>query len=217
VAGGAVAKKLLAERGITVRAYTLELGGVRAENIDFGKAGLNRFNCPDTAAYEHMEYRLSEIRKKGDSIGGVVGVSVHGCPPGLGDPVFDKLDADLARAVMGIGTVKGVEIGDGFRAAGLLGSENNDEIKPEGFGSNHAGGILGGISSGQEIWIRAAIKPIPSISLPQKTVDERGRKRTITVGGRHDTCAIPRILPVCGAMVGLVLADHLLRQEVMRG
>ncbi|MBW2038411.1 MAG: chorismate synthase [Deltaproteobacteria bacterium] len=216
VAAGAVAKKVLEGKGITVTAYTLEMGGVQAEVMDLEKAGHNWLCCPDQKALARMEERLAQVQGAGDSIGGVVGISARGCPPGLGEPVFDKLDADLAKAIMGIGAVKGIEIGAGFAAARMLGSQHNDGMTSEGFKSNHAGGVLGGISTGEEIWIRAAIKPIPSISLPQETVDEKGRKRTIVVKGRYDVCAIPRVLPVCEAMVRLVLVDHLLRQEAIR-
>jgi len=213
VAGGAVARRVLEKKGISVAAYTLELGGVGIAVMDREEAGRNRLSCPDPQAVLHMEERLAEVREEGDSVGGIVGISVQGCPPGLGEPVFDKLDGDLAKAIMGIGAVKGVEIGEGFAAAGMRGSEHNDAMTLQGFKSNHAGGVLGGISTGQEIWIRAAVKPIPSIAIPQETVDEKGRQRTIVIGGRHDGCAIPRILPVCEAMVMLVLVDHFLRQE----
>lgn len=143
-------------------------------------------------------------------------ILVRGAPAGLGDPVFDKLDGDLAKALMSIGAVKGVEIGSGFEAAKNLGSENNDEITPQGFSTNNAGGILAGISNGDDIVARVAIKPIPSISIEQKTIDRKGNQETISVKGRHDVSAIPRINVVCEAMVNLVLADHLLRQRAIR-
>jgi chorismate synthase len=148
-------------------------------------------------------------------LGGIVEIIATGMPMGLGEPVFDKLDAELAKALMGIGAVKGVEIGAGFEASRKLGSENNDPITPEGFSSNNAGGILAGISNGDDILIRAAIKPIPSISIEQKTVDESGRARSVSIKGRHDICAIPRINVVCEAMVILILVDHLLRQRAI--
>jgi chorismate synthase len=162
-----------------------------------------------------MEKRVRRAKKSGDSLGGIVEIRATGVPAGLGEPVFDKIDADLAKAVMSIGAVKGVEIGSGFGAAAMTGSENNDPITPDGFGSNHAGGILGGITNGQEIIVRAAVKPIPSIAIEQKTVDLAGRPRSIRVTGRHDVSAIPRINVVCEAMVCLVLADHLLRQRAI--
>ena len=162
-----------------------------------------------------MEARVQEVRAQGDSLGGVVQVRVRGCPPGLGEPVFDKLDAALAGAVMSVGAVKGVEIGAGFAAARLLGSENNDPLIPGGFASNHAGGILAGISNGDEIILNAAVKPIPSIAREQQTIDLEGQPRTLTVKGRHDISAIPRIVPVIIAMVRLTLADFLLRQRAI--
>jgi chorismate synthase len=210
VAAGAVARKFLKRRGITVQAYTLALGGIEYRTFDPDEIARNPFYCPDSTAAGQMEARLKELREAGDSAGGVVGIRATGCPPGLGEPVFDKLDARLAAAVMSIGAVKGIEIGEGFRAAGMLGSENNDPITPEGYESNHAGGILGGISTGMDILIRAAVKPIPSISIPQRTVDAAGKPAEITIKGRHDISAIPRIIPVCEAMVLLVLADFML-------
>ena len=146
-------------------------------------------------------------------MGGIVEVRVQGCPAGLGEPVFDKLDAVLAQAVMSIGAVKGVEIGSGFAAAAMTGSQHNDPLIPGGFASNNAGGILAGISNGDEIIIRAAVKPIPSIAQEQQTIDTQGRPQTISIGGRHDISAIPRIVPVVAAMVKLTLADFLLRQR----
>jgi len=215
VAGGAVAGLILDQAGIQVISYTLELGGVRAGITDLGQIPLNPFRCPDKEAAKAMADRVEQVRKQGDSIGGIVEIRVTGAPAGLGEPVFDKLDADLAKALMGIGAVKGVEIGDGFAAASLPGSENNDPITPEGFSSNHAGGILAGISNGDEIRVRVAVKPIPSISLDQQTINSRHEPVTISVKGRHDVSAIPRINPVCEAMVKLVLADHLLRHKAI--
>jgi chorismate synthase len=162
-----------------------------------------------------MEKKLHEVREHGDSLGGIVEIIVRGCPPGLGEPVFDKIDADLAKALMGIGTVKGVEIGAGFGVVHMTGSQANDPITPDGFLSNHAGGILAGITNGEEIVIRVACKPISSISVPQQTINVRGEPVQMTVGGRHDVSVIPRIIPVCDAMVGMVLADHLLRQKAI--
>lgn len=216
VAAGAVAKKVLEREGIEVMAFTLELGGVRCERIDPDFARRNWLYCPDPDMLPLMERRLEEVRSEGDSVGGIVEVRVRGCPPGLGEPVFDKLDADLAKALMSIGAVKGVEVGSGFGAARMLGSEHNDPLGPEGFLSNNAGGILGGISTGQEIWLRVAVKPIPSIRKPQRTVDVRGNPRVIQIEGRHDPSAIPRIIPVCEAMTRLVIVDHLLRHRALR-
>lgn len=216
VAAGAIARKLLSREGIDVVGYTVEVGGISIERFSRDDINVNRLRCPDHEAAARMEQKLEEARNEGDSLGGIVEVRVAGCPAGLGEPVFDKIDADLARALMSIGTVKGVEIGDGFRAASMKGSENNDPIDPAGFRSNHAGGVLAGITTGQEIVIRAACKPIASIALEQQTIDAQGNPRRIAVRGRHDACVIPRIIPVCEAMVCLVLADHLLRQKACK-
>jgi len=214
VAAGAIAKKILAQAGIKVFAFTRELGGAAINKINFAEMDSNRLGCPDADAARIMESKLREARAAGDTLGGIVEIRVQGCPAGLGEPVFDKIDAELAAAVMGIGTVKGVEIGAGFAAAGMTGSENNDPIGPDGFRNNNAGGVLAGITNGEEIIIRAACKPIPSIAKEQETVNTKGEPVKISVKGRHDVCVIPRILPVCEAMVRLVLADHLLRQKV---
>jgi chorismate synthase len=216
VAAGAVARKLLAREGIDVIGYTVEAGGIAIERFSQGDINGNRLLCPDPEAAARMERKLEETRSEGDSLGGIVEVRVTGCPAGLGEPVFDKIDADLARALMSIGTVKGVEIGAGFEAARMKGSQGNDPIDPGGFRTNHAGGVLAGITTGQEIVIRAACKPIASIALEQETIDGRGNRRKISIRGRHDACVIPRIIPVCEAMVCLVLADHLLRQRAIR-
>jgi chorismate synthase len=214
VAAGAIAKKILDEAGIKVFAFTRELGGIAVSKINFADMESNRLGCPDSAAASKMERKLQEARESGDTLGGIVEIRVQDCPAGLGEPVFDKIDADLSAAVMSIGTVKGVEIGAGFAAAGMTGSESNDPICPDGFRSNNAGGILAGITNGEEIVIRAACKPIPSIAREQETVNTKGEPVKIAVKGRHDVCVIPRILPVCEAMVMLVVADHLLRQKV---
>ncbi len=215
VAAGAVAQKVLDRDQIRVLAYTLELGGIRAKKIDEAGIWDNPFFCPDPEVVPAMAARVQEVKARGDSLGGLVQVRVQGCPPGLGEPVFDKLDAILAQAVMSVGAVKGVEIGAGFEAARLLGSEHNDPLIPGGFASNHAGGILAGISTGDDLVVTAAVKPISSIARQQQTVDLEGRPRTISVGGRHDISAIPRIVPVILAMVRLTLADFLLRQRAI--
>lgn len=215
VAAGAVARKVLDREKIRVRAYTLELAGVRAQRVDVDVIDQNPFFVPDLDAAEKIHQRISEIKKSGDSAGGIVEAVVQGCPAGLGEPVFDKLDADLAKAVMSIGAVKAVEIGIGMTAARLLGSECNDEITPEGFVTNRSGGILAGISNGDEIVVRAAIKPISSIEKGQRTVDVNMQPTMISVKGRHDVSAVPRIVPVCEAMVRLVIVDHLLRQRTL--
>lgn len=216
VAAGAVAQAVLDTAGIQVMAYTICLGGVYAERRDFEAIRQNRLFCPDPDAAVKMEETVAAVRSRGDSVGGIVEVRAINCPAGLGEPVFDKLDADIAKALMSIGAVKGVEIGAGFSAAQMLGSENNDPIGPDGFFSNNSGGILAGISNGDEIICRAAIKPIPSISMAQKTIDTNSNPVDITIGGRHDASAIPRIVPVCQAMVRIVLADHLLRLRTVQ-
>jgi chorismate synthase len=216
VAAGSIARKLLAREGIEVVGCTVELGGIAIERYSRTDIAGNRLLCPDPGAAKRMEQKLEEARGGGDSLGGIVEVRVTGCPAGLGEPVFDKIDADLAKALMSIGTVKGVEIGAGFEAARMKGSECNDPIGPGGFKTNHAGGTLAGIATGQEMIIRAACKPIPSIDLEQETVDVQGNPQKISIRGRHDACVIPRVIPVCEAMVCLVIADHLLRQRTIR-
>jgi chorismate synthase len=223
VAAGAVAGRILSREGMEVIAYTKALGGITADSslcaagrIDNEKIYGNELCCPDPEAAAGMLEKLQEAARKGDSLGGIVEIVVRGCPPGLGEPVFDKLDADLAGALMSIGTVKGVEIGAGFRVAQMTGSEANDPMTPDGFVSNHAGGILAGISTGQEIVMRVACKPIASIAKAQQTVDIHGKPVDLSVKGRHDVSVIPRIVPVCEAMVNIILADHWLRQKAVR-
>lgn len=215
VAAGAAAGAFLSQNNILVTALTIQLGSIKADTIDTEIATQNAYLCPDREAYLKMEQLVVETRKKGDSLGGIVEIRANGVPAGLGDPVFDKLDADLAKAIMSIGAVKGVEIGAGFTAAGLFGSENNDPILPDGFETNNSGGILAGISNGDELVMRAAVKPIPSITKQQKTIDKSNNPATISTKGRHDISAIPRINVVCEAMVNIVLADHLLRQRAI--
>ncbi len=216
VAAGAVAGKILAREGIQVDAYTKELGGVAARKFLLDDISENELFCPDPKAAAKMEKKIDEAREKGDSLGGIVEIVVHGCPAGLGEPVFDKMDADLAKALMSIGSIKAVEIGAGFEAARMTGSECNDPLRPGGFGSNYAGGILAGITNGEDIVIRAACKPIASIGMKQETIDAKGNPAEITIKGRHDVSVIPRIIPVCKAMVSIVLADHLLRQKAIK-
>ena len=213
VAAGAVARTLLNRYNIDVFAFTRRLGDIEIQSVDREIIDQNPFLCPDADAAEKMAGHVAAVKAAGDSLGGIVEVRAKGVPAGLGEPVFDKLDAELAKALMSIGAVKGVEIGAGFEAAKMRGSRHNDPMTPEGFSSNHAGGILAGISSGDEIVVRAAVKPIPSIGIEQDTVDIHGRPQKISVKGRHDISAIPRINVVCEAMVWLVLADHFLRQN----
>jgi chorismate synthase len=215
VAAGAIARKVLAENDISVTAYTVAMGAISTSRREMGDIAKNRLCCPDLDVTKQMEELIESVRKKGDSLGGIVEIKVSGCPAGLGEPVFDKLDGALAQALMSIGAVKGVEIGAGFEAAEFLGSENNDALTPQGYRTNNSGGILAGISNGDDIIARVAVKPIPSISIEQDTLNLDNEPVKIKVGGRHDISAIPRIVPVCEAMVCLTLADHLLRQKAI--
>lgn len=215
VAGGAVAGLFLQTLGIKVQAATVELGGIAGHRLDFDEAEQQPFFAADPDIVPVWQDRVRDVAGAGDTLGGIVAVRANGVPQGLGEPVFDKLDARLAAAIMSVGAIKGVEIGAGFAAAKALGSTNNDVLGTQGFCSNNAGGILAGISSGQDIILRAAVKPIPSIAMEQDTINRSGQKVRIQVGGRHDICAIPRIVPVLAAMVRLVLADMVLLQRRM--
>ena len=215
VAAGAVANAVLQKENIDIFAHTTDLGSIKAETFDQHVIYENMFLCADMLAARRMEEEVNRVRQEGDSLGGIVEICAKNIPPGLGEPVFDKLDADLAKALMSIGAVKGVEIGSGFQAAGLRGSQNNDPISPDGFLSNNSGGILAGISNGDEIIVRVAVKPIPSIAIEQDTIDIHNIPQKISIKGRHDISAIPRINVVCEAMVCLVLADHLMRQRAL--
>ncbi|MBW1998316.1 MAG: chorismate synthase [Deltaproteobacteria bacterium] len=216
VAAGVVAKKIIEPLGVRTIAYTMELGGIRVKDLNLEDIESNPLYCPDPLAAKQMEKALARAREEGDSLGGIVEVRITGCPAGLGEPVFDKLDADIAKAVMSVGAVKGVEIGAGFESARLTGSSNNDPIDPGGFRTNRAGGILGGISNGEEIMLRAAIKPISSISIEQDTIDRSGRPARLRISGRFDASAVPRIVPVLEAMVSIVIADHYLRSKAVK-
>ena len=214
VAAGAVAQIVLDQYNITIESYTLELGGIRASHIDnISEKNNNDLQCPDPEAAQKMEEKIKVVKKEGDSLGGIVEIIASNVPAGLGEPVFDKLDADIAKALMSIGAAKAVEIGAGTGAAQMTGFENNDQILPDGFQTNHSGGILAGISNGDDIIVRVHIKPIPSILKPQQTIDEKGKATRISTEGRHDICAIPRINKVCEAMMAIVLTDHILRQK----
>ena len=215
VAGGAIAQQLLDTCDISVTAFTVELGGISARPVDPYGAEAQPYFSPDPEAIGQWDERIRAVKARGDTLGGIVQVQVDNLPAGLGEPVFDKLDARLAYALMGVGAVKGVEIGAGFAAACATGSGNNDPITPDGFIGNNSGGILGGISSGQPLIVRAAVKPIPSISRPQQTITRQSQATEIVVAGRHDISAIPRIVPVLKAMVQLVLADFVLLQRRM--
>lgn len=224
VAAGAVAQKLIAAAGIDVIAYTKSIGGIESNTTGLmldpdlkAKVRQNPLCCPDYRAAAAMEEKIAAVRKEGDTLGGVVEILVRGCPAGLGEPVFDKMDADLAAALMSIGTVKAVEIGDGCAVAAKKGSQVNDPMDGQGFTKNSAGGILAGITTGQDIIVRVYCKPIPSIALPQQMMGMDGQSHSIEIQGRHDICVLPRIVPVCEAMVCLTLADHWLRQKVDAG
>lgn len=217
VAGGAVARKLLERRGVQVLAYTRQVGDIVCRTFDEAAIERNAVRACDAEAAADMARLIERLALDGDSCGGIVECRVRGVAPGLGEPVFDKLDAELARAMLSIGAVKGIEFGAGFAAASMRGSEHNDGMDGGGFRSNHAGGILGGISTGQEIVFRVCVKPTSSISLPQRTVTEDGEEREIRTEGRHDPCICPRMVPVVEAMVCMVLEDHYKRQAAMLG
>ena len=216
VAAGAVAKKWLAQQyGTQFRACMTQLGEIDIPFESWEHVPNNPFFAP-VADVAHLESYMDALRKAGDSCGARIRVQATGVPVGLGEPIYDKLDADIAYALMGLNAVKGVEIGAGFASVAQRGTVHGDSMSPEGFRSNNAGGILAGVSSGQELVMRVAVKPIPSIRKEQQTVNLRNEPVTIKVGGRHDISAIPRIIPVCEAMVRLVLADQLLRQQAAR-
>ena len=216
VAAGAVARRMLEREGCRVQAFTVQVGDVIAKERRVDIAERNSVRCPDAEAAAAMEQAILTARESGDSLGGVVEVWATGVPAGLGDPVIDKLDASLAWGLMSIGAVKGFEVGEGFAAARMRGSEMNDAMtEGGGFASNRAGGILGGISTGEPIVMRIAVKPPSSIALKQKTVDAAGHERDLEVHGRHDPCLCPRVVPVAEAMVCLTLADALMRQRAI--
>jgi chorismate synthase len=213
VAAGAIARKWLAGRGVAVRAWLAALGPLAIEPKDVDAADAGSLFCPDPSRLPELEAFLDELRKSGDSVGARVDVVARGVPPGLGEPVFDRLDADLAHALMGINAVKAVEIGAGFRAVGQRGSEHRDELTPAGFLKNDAGGVLGGISTGQDIVASLAFKPTSSLRLPARTVDVAGAPVEVATHGRHDPCVGLRAPPIVEAMVLLVLMDHWLRHR----
>ncbi len=215
VAAGAVARAILAPLGLKLDAYTVQVGPVAAQAVDLAFAREHPLRAADPDQAEAMVNEVQAARAEGDSIGGVVELVISGVPAGLGDPVFDKLDARLGGAMLSIGGVKGVEVGDGFAAAARRGSANNDQMDAGGFLSNHSGGILGGISNGEPIVLRLAIKPTPSISQPQRTQNLAGEPVEIEIHGRHDPCLCPRVAPVAEAMAALVLADAWLMQKAL--
>ncbi len=214
VAAGAIAKKYLREKqGIEIRGYLAQLGPIKAERLDWDEVERNPFFCPDVDRVAAMEEYMDELRKEGNSVGARINVVASGMLPGLGEPVFDRLDADIAHALMSINAVKGVEIGVGFGCVEQKGSEHRDEITPNGFHGNNAGGILGGISSGQDIVASIAMKPTSSILLPAKSINLQGDPVEVVTKGRHDPCVGIRATPIAEAMLAIVLMDHLLRQR----
>ena len=218
VAAGAIAKKYLLEsEGIQVRGYLSQLGPIKADLVDWNEVGNNPFFCPDPAKVDEMAEYMAALGKEGNSIGARISVVASGVPPGLGEPIFDRLDAEIAHAMMSINAVKGVEIGAGFDSIAQKGSEHRDLISPEGFHSNNAGGVLGGISSGQDIVAHIALKPTSSIRIPGASVDIHGNPAEVVTTGRHDPCVGIRATPIAEAMLAIVLMDHLLRQRGQNG
>jgi chorismate synthase len=214
VAAGAIARKYLRERlGVKISGYLAQIGELRLAPKSLETVYDNPFFCPDPARIDELDTYMTELRRAGDSVGACVKVIATGVPPGLGEPVFDRLDADIAYAMMSINAVKGVEIGDGFRAVAQKGSEHRDELTPQGFRSNHAGGVLGGISSGQDIEVAIALKPTSSIIVPGETIDIDGNTTNVVTTGRHDPCVGLRATPIAEAMLALVLMDHYLRHR----
>lgn len=212
VAAGAIAKKYLHEKlGITIRGYLAQMGEIKCQLKDWQHVGQNPFFCADESKLDELDQLLRSLKKEGDSIGAKVCIVAENVPVGLGEPVFDRLDAELAHALMSINAVKGVEIGDGFDVINKRGSENRDEITPQGFLSNHAGGILGGISSGQTILASIALKPTPSIEISGQSINIHGESVEVSTHGRHDPCVGIRAVPIAEAMVAIVLMDHYLR------
>ena len=213
VAAGAIAKKYLATKGVEVVGYLSQMGDIKVESLDMEFIATNPFFCPDATKVPLMEVKIDELRRAGDSCGAEITVIATGMIPGLGEPVFDKLDADIAHGMMSINAVKGVEIGAGFDVIEQMGSEHRDEMSPNGFASNNAGGILGGISTGQDIVVKIALKPTSSITQPGQTVSVSGERTEIVTKGRHDPCVGVRAAPIAEAMLAITLMDHLLRHR----
>jgi chorismate synthase len=214
VAAGAIARKYLSEKlGVRIVGYLAQMGGIRCEPRDLATIDDNPFFCADPGRVPELEALINQLRRDGDSIGARITVVATGVPPGLGEPVFDRLDADLAHAMMGINAVKAVEVGDGFRVVEQRGSEHRDELTPAGFLSNHAGGTLGGISSGQDVVVSMALKPTSSIVIPGRSIDVAGQPVEVSTTGRHDPCVGIRAVPIAEAMLALVLMDHYLRHR----
>jgi len=213
VAAGAVARKYLAGQGIDIYGYLAQMGPLALQLQDRTAIDANPFFCAEPARVPELEAMIDTLRREGDSVGARVNVVARGVPPGLGEPVFDRLDADIAHAMMGINAVKGVEVGAGFAAVTQRGSQHRDELTPGGFLSNHAGGTLGGISSGQDLLVGVALKPTSSITTPGRTIDVHGQPCEVATTGRHDPCVGIRAVPIAEAMLALVLMDHLLRHR----
>jgi chorismate synthase len=214
VAAGAIARKYLAQRlGVRIHGYLAQLGPLHLQPVDLASVDGNPFFCADPSRIAELEKFMDDLRRAGDSIGARVNVLATGVPPGLGEPVFDKLEAEIARAMMSINAVKGVELGDGFRCVEQRGSQHRDELTPEGFAKNSSGGTLGGISTGQDILVSIALKPTSSIQVPGNTVDTRGEAAEIVTTGRHDPCVGLRATPIAEAMLALTLMDHYLRHR----
>ncbi|MCG5495298.1 chorismate synthase [Ectothiorhodospira variabilis] len=214
VAAGGIAKKYLREHfGVQVRGYLAQLGPIRIDAVDWSVVDTNPFFCPDAAKVPELEAYMDALRKEGDSIGARINVEATGLPAGWGEPVFDRLDADIAHAMMGINAVKAVEVGDGFACVEQKGTQHRDEMTSEGFVSNHAGGLLGGISSGQDIRVSMALKPTSSIRLPGRSLDVHGEPVEVITTGRHDPCVGIRATPIAEAMLAIVLMDHALRHR----
>lgn len=221
VAAAAIAKKILKKEGIKTTGYVKQVGNIKAEKFNFRQIEKNPVRCPDKDKAAEMIELIEKVRRQGDSVGGIVEVVSTGMPKGLGDPVFNKLDADLASALMSLGGIRGFEAGLGFAVAEKKGSEANDLMYRKkdgtlGFKTNNAGGMLGGISNGEDLIVRIAIKPTSSISKTQKTVDKKGKSKDLKVKGRHDPCLCPRAVPIAEAMVNLVLVDHLLISKITK-
>ena len=217
VAAGAIAKKYLSGYGISVRGYLSQLGPIKADKLDWDVVEQNPFFCPDADKVAEMETYMAALNKRGDSVGARINVVAQGVAPGLGEPVFDRLDADIAHGMMGINAVKGVEIGAGFACVEQQGSEHRDLITPDGFVGNSAGGVLGGISSGQDIVVSLALKPTSSIRIPGDSINTAGEPIEVVTHGRHDPCVGIRATPIAEAMLALVLMDHLLRHRAQNG
>ena len=218
VAAGAIARKYLSERlGIRIGGYLAQLGPIKLDVVDREAVYTNPFFCPDPDKVDALEQYMDALRKEGNSIGARINVTAEGVPPGLGEPIFDRLDADLAHALMSINAVKGVEVGAGFDVVTQKGTEHRDELTPEGFLSNHAGGVLGGISTGQTLLASIALKPTSSLRLPGRSIDVHGEPVEVVTTGRHDPCVGIRATPIAEAMMALVLMDHYLRHRAQNG